>query len=151
MNNEELRKKVRSAAAEILHTEAVISPVNLLMKTGVLSKKDYEDWRMGRISNLERVCRANLSKLSIAMKELRKFARENNLKPSKTVYKKWGKRSYCSSVNIISLLSRKLIQLITQIQLKLPGETKRALIIFKTPVTRYGGFIVPTFVNLQSA
>jgi len=91
VNNEELRKKVRSAAAEILYTEAVISPVNLLMKIGVLSKKDYEDWRMGRISNLERVCLANLSKLSIAMKELRKFARENNLKPSKTVYKKWGK------------------------------------------------------------
>ncbi|WP_092470030.1 hypothetical protein [Desulfotruncus arcticus] len=91
MNNEKLRKKVRRTAAEILAAEIVISPVDLLMRMGMLSKKDYEDWRMGKIPYLERVCRANLSKLGTAMKELKKFARENNLKPSITVYTKWGK------------------------------------------------------------
>ena len=91
MNTEELKRNVRSAAYEILKTEVAISPVNLLIKIGILSKKDYEDWRMGRVPYLERVCHANLNRLSIAMKELRKYAMENNLKPSKTVYMKWGK------------------------------------------------------------
>lgn len=91
MNTEELKRKVRSAVYEILKTEAVISPVNLFIKIGILSKKDYEDWRMGRVPYLERVCGANLNKLAVAMKELRKYALDNNLKPSKTVYMKWGK------------------------------------------------------------
>lgn len=91
MNNEELKRAVRSAAYEIRKNEGVISPVNMFMKIGVLAKKDYEDWRMGRVSYLERVCHANLNKLGTAMKELRKYAVENNLRPSKTVYMKWGK------------------------------------------------------------
>lgn len=91
MNNEELKRAVRSAAYELQSTEGVISPVNMLMKIGILSKKDYEDWRMGRVPYLERICQANLNKLSTAMKELRKYALENGLKPSTTGYVKWGK------------------------------------------------------------
>ncbi len=91
MNNEELKRVVRNAANKIQNSEGFISPVNLFMEIGILSKKDYEDWRMGRVPYLESVCRTNLKKLTTAMKELRKYAVENNLKPSKTVYKKWGK------------------------------------------------------------
>ena len=91
MNKEELIRKVRSAAYELHNNGVFITPVDLFMKIGILSKKDYEDWRMGRVPYLEKICQANLSKLSVAMKELRKYALENNLKPSKTVYMKWGK------------------------------------------------------------
>ena len=91
MNKEELQRKVRSAAYELHNTGVAISPVDLFMKIGILSKKDYEDWRMGRVPYLEKICQANLSKLSVAMKELRNYAQENNLKPSKTAYMKWGK------------------------------------------------------------
>jgi hypothetical protein len=91
VNNQELCEKVRSATAEILNTSVVISTVNLLIKIGMLKQKDYEDWRMGRVPYLEKICTANLNKLIKVLKELRKIARENNLKSSKTVYKKWGK------------------------------------------------------------
>lgn len=101
MNNEELKRAVRNAAYEIRSTEGVISPVTMFMKIGILSKKDYEDWRMGRIPYLECVCRANLNKLATAMKELRKYAIENNLKPSKTVYMKWGKGRFIKSYSSI--------------------------------------------------
>lgn len=91
MNNEELKNKVCSAAYNILNTQVFIAPVDVLMAVGVLSRKDYEDWRFGRIPYLEKVCKANLSKLSLIMKELKGYARQNNLKPSWTAYNKWGK------------------------------------------------------------
>lgn len=77
-------------ASSTLKEEIYISPVGLLMKIGVLSAKDYEDWRFGRVSYLEKVCKANLSKLSFIMKELRVYALENQLKPSWTAYNRWG-------------------------------------------------------------
>lgn len=60
------------------------------MKIGVLSTKDYEDWRFGRVPYLEKVCKTNLSKLSFIMKELRAYAMANHLKPSWTAYNQWG-------------------------------------------------------------
>lgn len=91
MNNEELKKKVNKAAQSILNKKNFIAPVDVLIVVGILSNKDYEDWRRGRVPFLERVCNINISKLSLVMKELRDFARKGNLRPSKTVYKKWGK------------------------------------------------------------
>lgn len=35
-----------------------------------LSQKDYEDWRKGKVSYLEKVCHANLSKLSYILREI---------------------------------------------------------------------------------
>lgn len=91
MNNVDLKHKVNAIAFEILKEKGVIAPVDVLMGVGILSKKDYEDWRMGRIPYLEKVCHTNLSKLSTIMKELRAFGAKNNLKMSWTSYKKWGK------------------------------------------------------------
>jgi len=67
------------------------APVDVLMDIGVLSKKDYEDWRAGRVPFLEKVCQANLSKLSNIMREIRTFAAKNNLKASWTFYRQYGK------------------------------------------------------------
>jgi len=61
------------------------------MKMGRLSKKDYEDWRFGRVPYLEKVLQGNLRKLSLVMKTLRKFTGDYDLKPSCTGYNKWGK------------------------------------------------------------
>jgi len=90
MNNIELKHKVRSVASNILKERIYISPVDMLMKIGVLSVKDYENWRFGRVPYLEKVCKTNLSKLSFMMKELRTYARQNHLKPSWTAYNQWG-------------------------------------------------------------
>ena len=91
MNNEETKQKVRSAAENILQREDYISPIGLLLEIGVLTKRDYEEWRMGRVLYLERVCGVNLNKMSLIMAELKSFAAGRSLKPSTTVYKKWGK------------------------------------------------------------
>lgn len=91
MNKRDLKDKVRSAAYEMLKTQGFITVVDVLMQVGVLSKKDYEDWRLGKVPYLEKVCKVNLSKLSLIIKELRIYANENKLKPSWTAYLKWGK------------------------------------------------------------
>ncbi|KJR44915.1 Recombinase [Desulfosporosinus sp. I2] len=61
-----------------------------VVKIGVLSAKDYEDWRFGRVPYLEKVCKTNLSKLSFIIKELRAYALENHLKSSSTAYNQCG-------------------------------------------------------------
>ena len=60
------------------------------MDVGYLSKQDYENWRYGRVDYLERVCKANLSKLSLVMREMRSYATKTGLKPSFCYYKRWG-------------------------------------------------------------
>lgn len=90
MNNTELKQKVCSAVYSTLKEKIYVSPVEVLIKMNVLSVKDYENWRFGRVPYLEKVCKTNLSKLSLMMKELRAYAREKNLKPSWTAYNQWG-------------------------------------------------------------
>lgn len=90
MNNVQLKCKVWSVAGDILKEKNYISSVDMLMKMEVLSYKDYENWRFNRIPYLEKVCRTNMSKLSLMMKELRAYAGENQLKPSLTAYYQWG-------------------------------------------------------------
>ncbi len=58
---------------------------------GNLTKEDYEAWRFGRIPYLERVVRCNLSKTNRILRILRLYAEDRGLRPSHTVYKKWGK------------------------------------------------------------
>ncbi|MHB9038734.1 MAG: hypothetical protein ACYC64_18975, partial [Armatimonadota bacterium] len=53
--------------------------------------EDYENWRFGRVSYLEKVCKINLSKLSTIMHEMRVVARQMGLNESWTDYRKWGK------------------------------------------------------------
>jgi len=90
MNNIELREKVHSAMYALIKKNGVASSVEILIEIGVLSKEDYENWRHGKVPYLERVCQINLSKLSAINREIRAFARKNNLKESWTYYKQWG-------------------------------------------------------------
>jgi hypothetical protein len=90
LNNAELKHKVHSAASSILQEKIYISPVDMLMRIGVLSAKDYENWWFGRVLYLEKVCKTNLRKLSFIMKELRAYAQQNHLRPSWTAYNQWG-------------------------------------------------------------
>jgi hypothetical protein len=83
VNNIELKQKVHSAVYNTLKDKNYISPVELLIKTGVLSVKDYENWRFGWVLYLEKVCKTNL-------KKLRAYPRENHLTPSWTAYNQWG-------------------------------------------------------------
>ena len=91
MNVMEIRKKVNEVAEELLYKKGYVAPVDVLIKMDVISVKDYEDWRFGRIPYLERVTKCGLGKLSTIMKELRSYREQRKLKASWTSYKKWGK------------------------------------------------------------
>ncbi len=91
MNNMELRKKVYAAMYALIKEKGVASPAEVLIAIGVLPKEKYEDWRFGRIPYLEKVCQVNLGKLATINHEIRVFARKNDLKPSWSDYRKWGK------------------------------------------------------------
>lgn len=75
----------------LIHEKGYISPVDLFLKMEVITPRDYEDWRMGRITYLERVTRGVRGKLNTILIELKAYAVREGLKPSKTVYNKWGK------------------------------------------------------------
>ena len=66
--------------------------VQTLMDMQILSKEDYEKWRNGQIPYLEKVCKINLGKLTAILREMRNYAEKNNLKPSFTFYKQWGRK-----------------------------------------------------------
>lgn len=91
MNDKEIYDKVHSAMYTLIKTKGYAAPVEVLMSIGVLSKADYENWRFGKVDYLERVCKINLRKLSGINREIRAFAKKNELKPSWTDYRKWGK------------------------------------------------------------
>ena len=74
MNDKELIGKVHSAVYHQCKNRGFAAPVDVLMDVGYLSKQDYENWRYGRVDYLERVCKVNLSKLSLIMREIRPYA-----------------------------------------------------------------------------
>lgn len=90
MNDKELIGKVHSAVYHQCRSRGYAAPVDVLMDVGYLSKQDYESWRYGRVDFLERVCKVNLSKLSLIMREMRSYASKAGLKPSFCYYKRWG-------------------------------------------------------------
>lgn len=90
MNDKEIIGKIHSAMYYQLKKTGVFAPVDVLMDIGLLSKANYEAWRFGRIPYLEAVCTVNLRKLSSIMHEVWVYASKNGLKPSVSVYKRWG-------------------------------------------------------------
>lgn len=100
MNQQEIPGKVHSSMYRQLQKDGVATPVQVLMDVGVLTAGDYENWRFGRVDYLERVCSANLHKLSYIMKEIRAYARKNGLKESWTFYRRWGRKGQKPSVRL---------------------------------------------------
>ena len=90
MNNAELMKKLNASMYLQIQRRGYATPVDVLMDTGILSKQKYEDWRFGKVDYLERVCSANLKKLSLVLHQMRVYAQKANLKPSFCYYKRWG-------------------------------------------------------------
>ena len=92
MNNGEIIGKVHDSMYRQIQKDGVAAPVQVLLDVGILSKEDHDNWRFGKVDYLERVCRANLHTLSFIMKQVRGYAKSNGLKPSWTMYKRWGRK-----------------------------------------------------------
>lgn len=91
MEKYNLKGQIYNAMYQNIRQKGYVAPVDILMDIGVLPKQNYEDWRFGKVSFLEKVCNINLRALSEIMKEVRSYAAQNALKPSWTYYHQWGK------------------------------------------------------------
>jgi len=91
LNNKELEKNIKSLVHSLAYEKGYVCSVDLLLGLGILSKEDYESWRLGKIEYLEKVCKINLHKLSFINKTLRIKAKEINLEESWTDYRNFGK------------------------------------------------------------
>ena len=90
MNEQAFVAAIHSSMYRQCRTRGYAAPVDVLMDIGVLSKRDYENWRHGKVRYLEMVCSANLHRLSFIMSTIRAYARQHQLKPSFCYYKQWG-------------------------------------------------------------
>lgn len=91
MNTVELEKNIRKIISELSDQKGYICSIDVLIKLNYLLQKDYDDWRFGKIDYLEKVCKANLHKLSTINRIIRQISNQMNLKPSWTAYNKYGK------------------------------------------------------------
>ena len=83
--------KIRQSMNEQIESKGIITVVDTFIDIGILSKANYESWRKGQISYLERVCQGNLNKLSKVVREIFKYAKEIELIEKYQFYKKYGK------------------------------------------------------------
>jgi hypothetical protein len=93
MNNKELEKKTTSIINSLIYEKGYICSVDVLLRLGYLTQKDYEDWRLGRVPFLEKVCKVNLKKLSLTNRMIAKFAKQRQLKKSWTEYNQYGTKN----------------------------------------------------------
>lgn len=91
MNNADLDKEVKRLVHSNRYGKGYVCSVDILIQLDYLSKKDYDDWRFGRVDYLEKICNINLSKLTLINKLIRKYSTELNLKSSWTGYNQFGK------------------------------------------------------------
>ncbi|MCD8074905.1 MAG: hypothetical protein LUF27_07695 [Lachnospiraceae bacterium] len=90
MRDSELTEKVQSSIDRQCQRCGYVAPVVVLMDVGVLDKKKYEEWRIGKVPYLESVCTCNLRKLSLIMKQIQSYAQEAGYRPSYCFYGRWG-------------------------------------------------------------
>ena len=83
--------RVVRAVEGILDRGRVVSPVDVFIHLDLLSKEDLSRWRSGKTPYLEKVIRCNLSKANRILRILGMVAHDLNLRPSNSVYVKWGK------------------------------------------------------------
>ncbi len=91
MNNIELDKKVKQLVHSNRFEKGFVCSVDILLQMDVLTKKDYEDWRFGKIEYLEKACKVNLSKLTLIIKSIIKHSSDIGLESSWTGYNQFGK------------------------------------------------------------
>jgi hypothetical protein len=83
--------RVVRAVAKVLSKSDVVTPVEVLIEMGNLSKKNHDAWRTGKVPYLERVFEGNLSKANRILRIIGIHAHDLNMVPRITHYHIWGK------------------------------------------------------------
>ena len=84
MNTLELETKIKQIVHSLAYEKGFVCAIDMLLKLEYLSSQDYKSWRFGKVDYLERVCKTNLSKLSLINRTIRKTANELKLEISWT-------------------------------------------------------------------
>lgn len=82
--------RIVRAVEALLSKGDVVAPIEVFIEMKLLTTEAVEDWRRGRVSCLERVIQCNLSAASRILRILRMHVHDLNLRPSITVYHRWG-------------------------------------------------------------
>jgi hypothetical protein len=86
VSRQEIMARVRRVAEQALAEKGYAAPIDVLVGLGWLAPARVDEWRQGRLPALERGAQANISKISDAMADFRRWARERGLVPSRTEY-----------------------------------------------------------------
>ena len=86
-----LYPRIAQAVDDLLRRDKVVTPVDVLIAMGLLTRDRLEDWRHGRVPFLEQVIHCSLTRLGRLLRIQRFHAHDLNLKPSWTAYMRWGK------------------------------------------------------------
>lgn len=82
--------RIERVVASLLAKGKVVTPIDVLVSMGLIEPSSVDKWRRGQLPYLERTIKCNLTKLSRLLRILRFHAHDLNLKPSITVYKRFG-------------------------------------------------------------
>ena len=91
MNNLDLKERIKEIGKEIIEKKGYFSSIDILLRLNYLSKKNYENWRIGKVEYLEKVCCVNLRKLSTINQIIREISESWSLKKSWSAYNVYGK------------------------------------------------------------
>jgi hypothetical protein len=91
VSREKARAAARKAVAEVLREKGCVTMVDVLVAMGRLTPARVEDWRFGRVPDLERVVQGSLARLSAIGREVRAACEAMGLEPSVTEYRSWGR------------------------------------------------------------
>lgn len=86
MSRQEITARVRRVAEQTLAEKGYAAPIDVMVGLGWLAPVRVDEWRQGRLPVLELGVQANLSKISDAMADFRRWARERGLVPSPPEY-----------------------------------------------------------------
>ena len=81
-----LEERVVRAAEAALAEQKYVSAIDVLVGMGWLTTQAVDQWRQGRVEDLERVVQVSFSKLSTAMAIFRRWAMARGLMPKETMY-----------------------------------------------------------------
>lgn len=86
-NLKRLERRIATAAHAAVAGNRQVTPIDVLIGIGWLAPSDVERWRRGQVPYLERVATANLKKLGVALRALRRWAEAQDLSPRHVPYR----------------------------------------------------------------
>lgn len=91
MNNIDLEKEIKRLVQSLRNEKGLVCAIDILIRLDYLSIKDYKDWRFGKVDYLEKVCKTNLTNLTLINKLISKHSTLLSLERSWTGYNRSGK------------------------------------------------------------